>query len=323
MNVFKITSLIILTISSLEVLTERMVVLKELRPLNNCYKAELEKLPVLVCKTIKSTLEKEVAEKSVDEINSTDNKVLQKIAEIYGNGTASMLLGSILSETKIKSEKYVTFVNMDSQGCSLKHTGSSFISQCNGEMYDLNGVALQNSNAFAHMDLIGLRTKRTESGFILTLRNEVFDFFPLKTYLQVTKKEKLKLALTWGKLEEVSKNITVDNINEALDESGNTPLFYALSGNQDNLLPVVKYLISIGANVNVMNDLKTTPLFFAVNSENDELIQMLIEEGASPCSIFEPSTLDYLQEIIKKSEAIAQKTKELFNCKVNSKLLKF
>jgi len=62
-----------------------------------------------------------------------------------------------------------------------------------------------------------------------------------------------------------------------IDESGNSPLFYACSNGNKEL---VEYLVEHGADINKKNKYGETPLFNACSIRNKELVEYLIDHGA-------------------------------------------
>jgi ankyrin repeat protein len=118
-----------------------------------------------------------------------------------------------------------------------------------------------------------------------------------------------------GSVDKVKKNLQRKNINiNALDESGNTALYYAVSQNHVQLIKllvangadvnivsknsgdtllhtacggegdveVVCLLISLGMNVNARNLSGETPLYLASQASSDDVVFILLEFGADP-----------------------------------------
>lgn len=74
------------------------------------------------------------------------------------------------------------------------------------------------------------------------------------------------------------------NVNVVTTDSGNTPLHIitqiGLPADNFKLVPLVKLLITRGANLNIQNRDGTTPLMFATTSENTATMKLLLEAGA-------------------------------------------
>lgn len=96
------------------------------------------------------------------------------------------------------------------------------------------------------------------------------------------KEQLLMQKLEQGDLEYIRDNISASNVNRPLNKLGWTPLTIACFCQH---IEVVRYLLSIGANVNVSTLKGTTPLMYAktklVGRQNGyELLDLLIESGA-------------------------------------------
>eukprot|EP01038_Epipyxis_sp_PR26KG_P015499 gene15499-20916_t len=88
----------------------------------------------------------------------------------------------------------------------------------------------------------------------------------------------LGAAAEKGRLEFVEHLIDLKCKLDATDQAGNTALFIAIRS--ENSL-VAKYLISKGANINILNGkLKTTCLLAAIQTENMFMVKLLIQHNA-------------------------------------------
>lgn len=82
-------------------------------------------------------------------------------------------------------------------------------------------------------------------------------------------------------LEKLHKKYNSSNVNELVDEHGNTPLIKAITGNK---IKESYFLIVNGADINVQNKYGGTPLIFAIGKKKDDMEDMakfLISKGAN------------------------------------------
>lgn len=70
------------------------------------------------------------------------------------------------------------------------------------------------------------------------------------------------------------------NINLKAGLMGITPLHIAAQNPQEISLEPLKYLINVGANLNIQDDDGNTPLFWAYGSNNNKAVDLLIAAGA-------------------------------------------
>ena len=71
-----------------------------------------------------------------------------------------------------------------------------------------------------------------------------------------------------------------NDVNAVIDESGNTPLHYAVLFCRDNDYEVVQFFISRGADIHAKNRIGNTPLNFAKNRRLAEVVEYLESIGA-------------------------------------------
>lgn len=77
----------------------------------------------------------------------------------------------------------------------------------------------------------------------------------------------------WGTVKHIAQFIKPNDVN-SVDERLHTPLFYALEKPEN-----VKYLISLGSNINHYDKFNKTPIFHAIVLECVESVEILIKEG--------------------------------------------
>jgi ankyrin repeat protein len=70
------------------------------------------------------------------------------------------------------------------------------------------------------------------------------------------------------------------DVNAATGKYGYTPLHRAVDGDNRFCLPVIQYLVSIGADVNAEGEGDYTPLFNAAAHGTLEVVQCLVSHGA-------------------------------------------
>ena len=91
-------------------------------------------------------------------------------------------------------------------------------------------------------------------------------------------KQLIHYAILGGQVELVPKIIELTNGSYFVkDEYGNTLLHYAT---RTSSLPMVKFLVEKGLDVNALNDQYETPIFSSVKNNNFETVKFLVKEGA-------------------------------------------
>ncbi|MGI6782065.1 MAG: ankyrin repeat domain-containing protein [Acholeplasmataceae bacterium] len=91
-------------------------------------------------------------------------------------------------------------------------------------------------------------------------------------------KQLIHYAILGGQVELAPKIIDLTEGSYFIrDEYGNTLLHYAT---RTSSLPMVKYLVEKGVDVNALNDQYETPIFSSVKNNNFEIVKFLVKEGA-------------------------------------------
>jgi len=90
--------------------------------------------------------------------------------------------------------------------------------------------------------------------------------------------QELYVAAKWGHLNKVKKLLNNGaDINYINKGSHETPLHEA---SDEGFLPVVKYLVNHGANMEIKNDKGRTPLYQAVDEGRTDVVKFLVSKGA-------------------------------------------
>ncbi len=95
----------------------------------------------------------------------------------------------------------------------------------------------------------------------------------VKQGININKKSKVKYKFII-KNREIKKTIKIIENNKNI---GDTPLIVAIKANKDN---IAKFLITLGAKINLKNNRSNTPLNTAIKNQNIELIKYLIKKSA-------------------------------------------
>lgn len=126
-------------------------------------------------------------------------------------------------------------------------------------------------------------------------------------------KESLIDLIRAGKSEEVKERFSSESVNMT-DENGNSLLHIAAEKN-DHI--IIRFLLSMNANIEAKNNFGQTPLLFAINAKAGEAARILAEEGANifakdneECFPLESAKKFIPQNLIINSLTIKQKDEE-------------
>lgn len=91
-------------------------------------------------------------------------------------------------------------------------------------------------------------------------------------------KQLIHYAVLGGQVDLIPRLIELTDVSYFIrDEYGNTLLHYAT---RTSSLPMVKFLVERGLDVNALNDQYETPIFSAVKNNNFDIVNYLVKEGA-------------------------------------------
>lgn len=89
------------------------------------------------------------------------------------------------------------------------------------------------------------------------------------------REKEIYYAITYNRFDDLKKLISKENVNHKVKDG--YPIHYAVFKN--NLI-ITKYLIELGADVNVRFEDESTPLITAAENGFQELCELLLEHGA-------------------------------------------
>ena len=250
-----------------------------------CESIRVSGLPILVCNRSEEQLNRLRKNESVllyDPKGANTLYAFQNLAEKYGSDIASKLLKSNLDMESRLARSSIGLIAFGRNGCVLRYDSSSerFKSPCSQITYDLAGRAIVSTDSRLTWNLIFIPMEEKNSSVELVLDEQNFNFYPELYVDSFTEKEKIKLALNWGKVNILEQYLSKTNINEVLDETGNSAIHLSLVGNKENIIGTVNFLLKNGADINKPNKLGTTPLDLAKLTGSDILVELLVSRGA-------------------------------------------
>lgn len=277
MNYFKALTFLLLSIS-LSSFAKENIKTQDIKE-GTCSNFNFDSILVTICNRSESQLKNLLSDKTnlyYDPEGRNTLYAIQEIAHNFGSNTASKLLAPNLDMQERFKNKWIGFIALDRNGCVLRYDlkKENLFTPCSSIKYDLSGRALVSDDDRVIWNLVFVPLHEEKSILKLKLNNKKYNFFPELYINSFTKKEKIKYALKWGKLEIIRKNLNRQNINNILDSAGNTALHIALVGNQENIIPTVNYLLKLGSDINKKNKNGVTPLELANLSNIETLIDI-------------------------------------------------
>ncbi|WMS88788.1 hypothetical protein [Pleionea litopenaei] len=237
-------------------------------------------IPVIVCNRTQEQLER---------LRATDDSKLQdpkgklalnsvyKAAEFGGSKIGSLIIKENLNIENRFSDKFIAFLSTDNLGCVVRYDEKTklLFGPCDTNWYDLAGRSLVGYGYDTGWNLSILPIEVKNGNLQIRPIDDEYDFYPEFIENTLSEKQRLKMALSWGRKSLLAKLITKTNVNETIDQFNNTPLIIALLGNGDNKLEVVSFLIDLGADVHSKNNLGSTPIEMAEHLGDKRLIKLI------------------------------------------------
>ncbi|PWK54343.1 ankyrin repeat domain-containing protein [Pleionea mediterranea] len=281
---------------------------------NSCFQNEIERMPLVICKRNKNILLKN----KILEKKFVYSDLLEKVNQVFENHGS--LIGSSLLEFNVRNYKSrflsetVVFYALDSNGCVLKIMDDVLISPCTNVLYDFNGIALSDGNEKLYSNLLMVPNQVHDSTLNIDMSSKLkIKFYLAKNVDRYTRDNKIISYIKWGMIEELIEIADSHTLRDFLDDEGNNLLIIALTGNGENLLEMLKYLLFNKIDVNQKNEYGYYPVYFAWLSNSIENTSLLIRHGADICL-----SKHKIRNDLERNVHVSKEVKEFVVKKINN-----